>query len=115
MIIRHLTVLLVFFLVVVLGSLYNPYHYFYGFVEIVDLEKREDEYIVEISGDFGSRVGIFTSKDTIDIQKDKQIREDKISAVWPQLSKGESYQMLVEIHRRKGPFQIERINFDYNS
>lgn len=99
MVVRLIILSLSFLIIIGLGTLYNPYHYFYGFVEIVDIEKRADEYTLEISGHFGTRVGVFTSEDKIDIQEDQKIREDHISKVWAQLSKGESYQMLVEIHR----------------
>lgn len=104
-----------FIVIICIGTIYNPFHYYYGFVEIKDLEQNEDEYTLEISGDFGTRKATFTTEDTFDVLEDHQIREDNISTVWNHLLKGKKYHMLVEIHKKKGPFHLERINFDYSS
>jgi|SRR5699024_6654614 len=112
---RHIIATLSFILIIGVGTIYNPYHYYYGFVELVSLDQEEDKYVMEVSGDFGKRKGVFKGEERIGILEDEEIREESIVGIWPELEEGEDYHMLLEVHKRKGPFSIERINFDFSS
>ena len=109
---RYIVIGLAVLLIVILGSFYDPFHHFYGYVEVTELEQEDNEYIMEISGEFGKRKAALTENDLFNVVEDDEHREDNISSIWSHLSKGETYQMIVKVHEKKKPFLLKRIYLD---
>lgn len=101
---RFLYISVTFLIIVIFGSLYNPYHYFFGFVEITEMNQKENKYTIEISGDFGKRKTTLSKEDTVEVIEENEVREEKINYLWPHLSEGKTYHVLVEVHEKKSLF-----------
>ena len=87
---------------------------YYGIIEIIELKRDNNEYVVVIEGDFGVEKSIFNEKDTFKIieNDNEDIRVGNITEIWNDLSENKSFHVLIEAYENRNDFVLVSIYLD---
>lgn len=87
---------------------------YYGMIEVKELKKDNNEYVVVVEGDFGVKKSVFNEKDTFKIieNNNEDIREGNITQIWNDLSEDKTFHVLLEAYENRNDFVLASIYLD---
>lgn len=85
---------------------------YYGFIEVRELEKKNNTYTVTVEGDFGTKTTKFQENDYFDIVEDEKFTEGNITDIWGKLSKDKPFHVLLKSYNYRDKFTLKRIYID---